>query len=256
MGTELAAVGAPASVSFEQMQRLAKSVAASKLFGVKNEDEAMALMMIAQAEGRHPALAVRDYHIISGKPSLKADTMLARFQAAGGKVDWKKYTDTECVGVFSHPQSGSVTVEWTFERARQIGLTSKDVWKHYARAMLRARCISEGVRTCYPGIAVGIYTPEEIQDEVDITPARTEQARETQQTQAVQSIATALTAVEIDEHILAMDVQTLPELLRAFEAAWNHAKQAKDKSAADRFKAVYDLARADIDSRKPKDDLI
>jgi hypothetical protein len=30
--------------------------------------------------------------------------------------------------------------------------------------MLRARCISEGVRTVYPGIAVGVYTVEEVQD--------------------------------------------------------------------------------------------
>ena len=48
----------------------------------------------------------------------------------------------------------------------------KDNWKNYPRAMLRARVISEGVRTCYPAIASGIYTPEEVGDftEKDITP--------------------------------------------------------------------------------------
>jgi hypothetical protein len=30
--------------------------------------------------------------------------------------------------------------------------------------MLRARVISEGIRTVYPGVAVGIYTPEEVND--------------------------------------------------------------------------------------------
>lgn len=30
--------------------------------------------------------------------------------------------------------------------------------------MLRARCISEGIRTVWPGVSVGVYTPEEIQD--------------------------------------------------------------------------------------------
>ena len=34
----------------------------------------------------------------------KADAILARFQAAGGKVEWKTYTDDEVTGVFSHPQ--------------------------------------------------------------------------------------------------------------------------------------------------------
>src|SRR4029077_18547676 len=75
---------------------------------------------------------------------------------------------------FTHPQGGSVKVEWTIEMAKRIGLTSKDVWKFYPRAMLRARVISEGVRTTNPGVAIGIYTPEEVQDltpaERDITP--------------------------------------------------------------------------------------
>ena len=37
MGNEVANVAPAAAVSFEQMQRLAKSVAASKLFGVKTK---------------------------------------------------------------------------------------------------------------------------------------------------------------------------------------------------------------------------
>ena len=30
--------------------------------------------------------------------------------------------------------------------------------------MLRARVISEGIRTVYPGVVVGVYTPEEVSD--------------------------------------------------------------------------------------------
>ena len=30
--------------------------------------------------------------------------------------------------------------------------------------MLRARCISEGIRSVYPGCVVGVYTPEEVED--------------------------------------------------------------------------------------------
>lgn len=43
--------------------------------------------------------------------------------------------------------------------------------------MLRARVISEGIRTVYPGCIAGTYTPEEVQDfqpaEKDITPTVT-----------------------------------------------------------------------------------
>lgn len=155
-----------ALVPLHDMQAMAKSVAESNLFGIKTPAQAMALMLIAQAEGTHPALAARDFHVIQGRPSLKADAMLARFQTAGGIVEWQDYTDAKVSAKFSHPQSSPkpVLIEWTLAQAQKIGLAGKDNWKNYPRAMLRARVISEGVRTCYPGIAVGIYTVEEAQD--------------------------------------------------------------------------------------------
>jgi hypothetical protein len=123
----------------------------------------MAIMLLCQAENLHPAIAMRDFHVIQGRPALKADAMLARFQQAGGSVKWEEYTDERVSGSFSHPNGGSVTVTWTFEMAKKIGLTAKDNWRNYARAMLRARCVSEGVRTVYPGCVVGVYTPEEVE---------------------------------------------------------------------------------------------
>lgn len=165
-------------VPVDQIQIMATAVAKSGLFGVKTPEQAMALMLIAQAEGSHPAIAARDYHVIQGRPALKADAMLARFQQAGGKVQWDIYTDTEVKATFSHPAGGSITLAWTIEQAKRIGIAGKDNWKNYPRAMLRARVISEGIRTVYPGCVVGVYTPEEVQDfdnkprvEKDVTPS-------------------------------------------------------------------------------------
>jgi hypothetical protein len=91
--------------------------------------------------------------------------MLARFQAAGGKVEWIELTDTKCTGIFSHAQGGSVSITWDMARAKQAELsTGKDNWRKYPRQMLRARVVSEGVRTVYPGVCVGVYTPEEVED--------------------------------------------------------------------------------------------
>ena len=153
-----------AIVPIQDIEKMATAVAKSGLFGIKNAEQGVALMLIAQAEGLHPAIAARDYHIIQGRPALKADAMLARFQTAGGKVSWTTYTDQEVTGEFSHPQGGSVSVTWTMDMARKIGLAGKDNWKNFPRAMLRARVVSEGIRTCYPGCVVGVYTPEEVQD--------------------------------------------------------------------------------------------
>jgi hypothetical protein len=153
-----------ALVPVDQIERMAVSVARSGLFGVKTPDQAMALMLIAQAEGLHPAIAARDYHVINGRPALRADAMLARFQAAGGKVEWGEYTDTKVVGKFSHPSGGSVEIAWTTKMAQDAGLTRNPTWKSYPRQMLRSRCISEGIRTVFPGVLVGTYTPEEVED--------------------------------------------------------------------------------------------
>lgn len=153
-----------ALVPVADIEKMAVAIAKSKMFGMKTADEAFALMLIAQAEGMHPAIAARDYHVIQGRPTLKADAMLARFQNAGGKVQWDVYTDAEVTGTFSHPQGGSLKLTWTFAQAKSIGLTVKDNWKNYPRAMLRARCISEGIRTVYPGCVVGTYTAEELEE--------------------------------------------------------------------------------------------
>jgi hypothetical protein len=151
-------------IPVNDIQTMAVAVVKSQLFGMKTVEQATALMLIAQAEGYHPALAARDYHIIQGRPTLKAETMMARFQQQGGKVEWKTLTDTEVTAVFSHPSGGSASITWTFEQAKKANLTGKDNWKNYPRAMLRARVVSEGIRTVYPGVVLGVYTPEEVQD--------------------------------------------------------------------------------------------
>ena len=146
-------------VPFTELQSLATVLTKAGSFGFKSMEQAAALMLVAQADGLHPAKAATHYHIINGKPSLTADAMLARFQTAGGRVNWDTYGDTQVTGTFSHPAGGSVSITWTYERAKKAGVGNLE---KFPAAMLRARCISEGVRTVYPGVIVGLYTPDEV----------------------------------------------------------------------------------------------
>lgn len=143
------------------IERMANAFAASRLFGVSNAEQAIALCLIAQAEGRHPASAAQDYHIIQGKPSKKADAMLRDFISGGGKVEWHKLDDTVADATFSHPSGGSVRISWDMERAKMAGLATP-MWKKYPRQMLRSRVVSEGVRTVFPMATSGMYVPEEV----------------------------------------------------------------------------------------------
>jgi hypothetical protein len=145
------------------LERMARAFAASKLFGIQNADQALALCLVAQAEGRHPASAAQDYHIISGRPAKKADAMLRDFIANGGKVQWHTLDNEVADATFSHPSGGTVRIDWTLERARAAGIANP-MWKKYPRQMLRSRVVSEGVRTVCPGATSGMYVEEEVRD--------------------------------------------------------------------------------------------
>jgi len=115
--------------SVQDITAMAQAITKSGLFGIKTADQAVALMLVAQSEGRHPASVASEFDIIQGRPALKSQAALARFQAAGGKIQWVERTDSKASAKFSHAQGGELLVEWTIEQARDAGLTSKQTWK-------------------------------------------------------------------------------------------------------------------------------
>jgi hypothetical protein len=153
------------------IERMARAFSASKLFGVKTPEEALALCLIAQSENRHPASAAQDYHIINGRPAKKAESMLRDFIASGGSVEWHGLDDTKADATFSHPSGGTVRITWDMARASKAGINNP-MWKKYPRQMLRSRVVSEGVRTVCPGATSGMLVVEEAQDLPvrDVTP--------------------------------------------------------------------------------------
>ena len=152
-------------VAVSDMNVMADAMVKSNFYGFKNKDQMLAVMLVAQAEGKHPATVVQEYDIIMGRPALKSQAMLARFQLAGGKVDWHEISPTKCSGTFSHPQGGSLKVEWTIEMAKLAGLYKENSgWTKYPEDMLRSRVVSRAVRSVYPACILGHYAVEEVQD--------------------------------------------------------------------------------------------
>ncbi len=159
-------------IPFNDLQQMGAALAKSGLFGMKSAEQAIALMLVAQAEGQHPATIAQDYDIIQGKATRKTHSVMARFQAAGGSVNWHTLTAETADATFSHPQGGSLRMVWTIAQAKAAGLAGKDNWKNYPRAMLRARCIAEGVRAVYPAAIGGMLVAEEAQDLAPQQPPR------------------------------------------------------------------------------------
>ena len=149
-------------IPMDALQQMANTFAKSGMFGTKTPDQCMALLLLASGEGIHPAIAMRDFDIINGKPSKKAEAMLRSFLAAGGSVEWHALDDTQADATFSHPQGGSVRIKWDMKRVEQAKIANEAMYKKYPRAMLRSRCVSEGCRTVYPASTSGLYEPGEI----------------------------------------------------------------------------------------------
>lgn len=167
------------------LQVMAKAMATTGMFGFKRPEEAFALMLIAQAEGKHPATIAQDYDLIQGRPALKSVAALSRFQHAGGSIQWHERTDVLASATFSHKLGGDVTITWSIERARAAQLTGKDNWKKFPAQMLAARVVAEGVRACFPACLNGFYLVEEVQDiEPRNEPAKRQQAPRMEVTQA------------------------------------------------------------------------
>jgi hypothetical protein len=156
----------PASlVPLAEVIKTAEIIVQSGLFpAFKTPQAAAALMLLCRSKGLDPMSAVERYHIVQGRPVMRADAMLAEFIQGGGRIEWHERTGEVASATFSHPQGGSVKVEWTLAMAKAAKLTGKDVWLQYPRQMLHARCVSEGVRSVFPGATNGLYTPEEAEN--------------------------------------------------------------------------------------------
>ncbi len=152
-----------------EVKEMAKTVTRSGLYGM-TEAQCETLMLICQAEGCHPIEALRRYHIIEGRPAMRADYMHAVFQAHGGRLNWLESTPETCTAEFWHPMFHPEPTRFTvtMKELNDSGVTrgkegTKANYRRHPRQMLRARVLTEGIRAIDPGVIVGMYSDEEVE---------------------------------------------------------------------------------------------
>lgn len=164
----------------EFARELGTELAKSRMFGCENESQGRVLAMACLAEGTSPIHIARTHHIIQGNLSMRADAMLAEFNALGGKHKIVERTsDRAEVELSIGDETYTESLAWNEAQLEPYpfekdGTTPKKNWRtpRARRQMLWARVISEAVRTLRPGIVAGVYTPEEIDGfEVEHKPA-------------------------------------------------------------------------------------
>lgn len=152
--------------------KMGEMLARSGMFGCSKVEQGMVLALTCMSEKISPLDFMRRYHLIEGRPSQRADSMLADFRvrchgthrivertaeaaevelSQGGNTMRFRLTWDDCKNEpFTKSRDGQVKPNWATPRIRT--------------QMLWARVVSDGVRAMAPEICSGIYTPEEVED--------------------------------------------------------------------------------------------
>lgn len=132
---------------------------------INTPQKAMAIMMKGHELGIPPMQAFSQISVIKGKPTVSPELMLAlilrRFPET--VINYEQLDNDGCVMIVTRAPSKAQKFSFTMQDAKNAGLTGKDNWRKYARAMLRSRCVSEMARSLFPDVIMGAsYTAEEM----------------------------------------------------------------------------------------------
>lgn len=108
-----------------------------------------------------PMTAMREVHIIKGRPSISATLMLTLAQRAGIRTRWVETTTTRATIGVTVPGQPEQTLTYTSDDAKAAGLWGQGNWSKFPAAMLRARATSAAIRAFCPGVIGGsVYESE------------------------------------------------------------------------------------------------
>ena len=163
-------------LSYSEIEQISKAFVASGMFGrdVDKISKGITKIMAGQELGLAPFASMRAVHVIEGNATLSANTMAGMVKSSG-RYDYTvvKKESNGCVIDFYEIIRGKRTKIGTesfdAEEAKAAGLLNKQNWQKYPKAMMFARCISNGVRTYCPDVFSGmlVYTPDELDARVN-----------------------------------------------------------------------------------------
>lgn len=151
--------------------KMGQAIAESRMFGAGNPMQGVVIVTHCLDKGIPLLDWAAEYHLVEagGKmiPTMKADAMLSRFQREGGTFVWDKDGADQLEAVLTlRLNDRQQTVRYTTDDAKRAGLIKADkpssAWNANRPAMLRARCVSSGLRMFSPSTISGVYTADEL----------------------------------------------------------------------------------------------
>lgn len=153
----------PASI--DEASTLARAAVASRLYAVSSPEAALMILLTGRDLGLTASQSLRAIHVISGKPVVSADALVAAVRRSGLCASWRVVESTPTSATIETKRVGEERPEtetFTWQDAERAGLTRGDNYRKWPREMLRHRCAASLARRVYPDAVLGCYEPGEM----------------------------------------------------------------------------------------------
>jgi hypothetical protein len=157
----------PSQAEWETQKSIARGLFESGILGrhITNPWAALAIIEKGRELGIAPMTALSHINMIEGKPSADAQMLAGMIYTAHGDNALEVIEETDDHVTIAYKRKGWAkprTTSFTMEDARRAGLTNKQNWQKYPKAMLTARAISKAAHMAFQDVVAGMYTPEEL----------------------------------------------------------------------------------------------
>lgn len=160
---------------FDSAVKIAQTLAKSKMVPVSIQgkpEDIFAILVMGAEIGIKPMQALNSINVIQGKPTISPQLMMAmiRGKLPGCVIDIKSNEEAQTVTCRTARSKDELAnglyyeAVWDMDRAKRMGLSSKDNYIKQAKTMLTWRSVAESCRITFPDIIMGLYCPEEFQD--------------------------------------------------------------------------------------------
>jgi hypothetical protein len=133
--------------------------------------DVLVIMMMAQELDIPPLQALNGINVISGKPVISPQLMIALIRSKIPDsfieiIEGKDFCECwMCRDKKDALEDKQIYKSiWTLQRAEKMGLVLKDNWKKQANTMLKWRAVGDAARVVFPDILSGLYFADEFQD--------------------------------------------------------------------------------------------
>ena len=143
----------------------------SGMFGCSQQGQGLVLAMTCHQSGMTPLQFIERYHIVEGRPTMRADAMLARLLELGGTYEvLAREPDRAIIKAKFRAAEFTASLNWQeaqlepFTKNKRGEIKAPYSTPRSRMQMLWARVVSDAVRTVCPLANFGAYTPEEVSD--------------------------------------------------------------------------------------------